>query len=73
MFDTSSTRALSKSSLITDVVRDSNSANYRLGIDGNWSTVQFLVGSESDLVNVLPSTSLSEFWAVGPGGCATST
>ncbi|PNY28600.1 Candidapepsin [Tolypocladium capitatum] len=40
-----------------------------LGIDGNWSTVTFLLGSNSDFVNVLVSTSLSEFWAVGPGGC----
>ncbi|KAM4064641.1 eukaryotic aspartyl protease [Hirsutella rhossiliensis] len=41
-----------------------------LGIDGNWSTVSFLLGSNSDLVNVLISTTLSEFWAVGAGGCA---
>ncbi|KND87875.1 Candidapepsin [Tolypocladium ophioglossoides CBS 100239] len=40
-----------------------------LGIDGNWSTVSFLLGSNSDFVNVLVSTSLSEFWAIGPGGC----
>ncbi|PTB63940.1 acid protease [Trichoderma citrinoviride] len=40
-----------------------------LGIDGNWSTIKVLLGSNSDLVNVLMSTSLSEFWAVGPGGC----
>ncbi|KAL6808037.1 acid protease [Trichoderma sp. SZMC 28013] len=40
-----------------------------LGIDGNWSTIKVLLGSNSDLVNVLLSTSLSEFWAVGPGGC----
>ncbi|UNI21949.1 hypothetical protein JDV02_007888 [Purpureocillium takamizusanense] len=41
-----------------------------LGIDGNWSTAQFLLGSKSDLVNVIVSTGLSEFWAVGGGGCA---
>ncbi|KAM3456036.1 hypothetical protein MY3296_001905 [Beauveria thailandica] len=40
-----------------------------LGIDGNWSTVRFLLGTQSDLVNIIPSTSLSELWAVGPGGC----
>ncbi|KAK4061207.1 uncharacterized protein Triagg1_10379 [Trichoderma aggressivum f. europaeum] len=44
-----------------------------LGIDGNWSTIKVLLGSNSDLVNVLLSTSLSEFWAVGPGGCLKST
>ncbi|OAA81084.1 Peptidase aspartic, catalytic [Akanthomyces lecanii RCEF 1005] len=42
-----------------------------LGIDGNWSTVRFLLGTESNLINVVPSTSLSELWAVGPGGCQT--
>ncbi|KYK59578.1 Eukaryotic aspartyl protease family protein [Drechmeria coniospora] len=41
-----------------------------LGIDGNWSTVLFLLGSNSDVVNVLPSTGLSEFWTIGPGGCS---
>ncbi|KJZ78013.1 hypothetical protein HIM_02650 [Hirsutella minnesotensis 3608] len=40
-----------------------------LGVDGNWSTVSFLLGSNSDVVNVLISTTLSEFWAIGPGGC----
>lgn len=40
-----------------------------LGIDGNWSTVRFLLGTQSDLIDVIPSTSLSELWAVGPGGC----
>ncbi|KAL7805342.1 aspartic peptidase domain-containing protein [Trichoderma gracile] len=44
-----------------------------LGIDGNWSTIKVLLGSNSDLVNVLMSTSLSEFWAIGPGGCLKST
>ncbi|KAL7921655.1 aspartic peptidase domain-containing protein [Trichoderma austrokoningii] len=44
-----------------------------LGIDGNWSTIKVLLGSNSDLVNVLLSTSLSELWAVGPGGCLQST
>ncbi|EHK43506.1 hypothetical protein TRIATDRAFT_32938 [Trichoderma atroviride IMI 206040] len=44
-----------------------------LGIDGNWSTIKVLLGSNSDLVNVLLSTSLSEFWAIGPGGCLQNT
>lgn len=39
------------------------------GIDGNWSTVTFYVGSNSQELDVLVSTSLSEFWAVGSGGC----
>lgn len=39
-----------------------------LGIDGNWSTYAFLVGNNNP-VNVLFSTSISEFWAVGPRGC----
>ncbi|KAG6036720.1 hypothetical protein E4U41_005557 [Claviceps citrina] len=39
-----------------------------LGIDGNWSTYAFLIGNNNP-VNVLFSTSLSEFWAVGPAGC----
>lgn len=43
---------------------------HRLGVDGNWSTFGFLVGSNN--VNVLFSTALSEFWAVGPGGCNRS-
>ncbi|KOS21539.1 hypothetical protein ESCO_005169 [Escovopsis weberi] len=40
-----------------------------LGIDGNWSTVKLMVGSPRQFVSVLASTSLSELWAVGPGGC----
>ena len=44
---------------------------FRLGIDGNWSTYSFLIG-ENNNVNVLFSTTLSEFWAVGPGGCGKS-
>ncbi|KAH7327987.1 aspartic peptidase domain-containing protein [Stachybotrys elegans] len=40
-----------------------------LGIDGNWSSVRFDVGSPSQEINVLISTSLSEFWTIGPGGC----
>ncbi|KAK2589771.1 hypothetical protein QQS21_012552 [Conoideocrella luteorostrata] len=40
-----------------------------LGIDGNWSTFAFLAGN-NDPVNVLFSTSISEFWAIGPGGCS---
>ncbi|PHH64591.1 hypothetical protein CDD81_4202 [Ophiocordyceps australis] len=40
-----------------------------LGNDGNWSSVSFLLGSSSAQSNVFVSTSLSEFWAIGPGGC----
>lgn len=40
----------------------------RLGVDGNWSTYAFLVGNNNP-VNVLFSTTISEFWAIGPGGC----
>ncbi|KAG5952687.1 hypothetical protein E4U53_000193 [Claviceps sorghi] len=43
-----------------------------LGIDGNWSTYAFLVGNKNP-VNVLFSTSISEFWAVGPWGCPDQT
>ncbi|CAG7564808.1 unnamed protein product [Fusarium equiseti] len=39
------------------------------GVDGNWSTISFYIGSNSQHVDVLVSTALSEFWAVGPGGC----
>ncbi|EXF85652.1 eukaryotic aspartyl protease [Colletotrichum fioriniae PJ7] len=39
------------------------------GVDGNWSTVKFQVGTPGQSVNVLASTSLSEFWAIGAGGC----
>ncbi|KAM0221559.1 hypothetical protein ACHAPQ_000081 [Fusarium lateritium] len=39
------------------------------GSDGNWSTISFSLGSDSQQVEVLVSTALSEFWAVGPGGC----
>ncbi|KAF5016523.1 hypothetical protein F66182_11770, partial [Fusarium sp. NRRL 66182] len=39
------------------------------GADGNWSTISFSLGSDSQAVDVLVSTALSEFWAVGPGGC----
>ncbi|KAM0563617.1 hypothetical protein ACHAPJ_001342 [Fusarium lateritium] len=39
------------------------------GIDGNWSTISFSLGSNSQSIDVLVSTALSEFWAVGPGGC----
>ncbi|PHH74128.1 hypothetical protein CDD82_5092 [Ophiocordyceps australis] len=40
-----------------------------LGNDGNWSSVAFALGSSSAQSNVFVSTSLSEFWAIGPGGC----
>lgn len=43
-----------------------------LGIDGNWSTLGFDLGSNSQAMSVLVSTALSEFWVVGPGGCITS-
>ncbi|KAF6822512.1 eukaryotic aspartyl protease family protein [Colletotrichum musicola] len=39
------------------------------GSDGNWSAVKFQVGTPEQSVNVLVSTSLSEFWVVGAGGC----
>ncbi|KAH6895280.1 aspartic peptidase domain-containing protein [Thelonectria olida] len=39
------------------------------GIDGNWSMLAFDLGSNLQQVDVLVSTALSEFWAVGPGGC----
>ncbi|KAM0282681.1 hypothetical protein ACHAQH_002878 [Verticillium albo-atrum] len=39
------------------------------GIDGNWSTLSFQVGHPAESVNVLVSTSLSEFWVVQSGGC----
>ncbi|KAG5973799.1 hypothetical protein E4U58_004132 [Claviceps cyperi] len=39
-----------------------------LGIDGNWSTYAFLIGNNNP-VNVLFSTTISEFWAISPGGC----
>ncbi|KAG7104496.1 hypothetical protein HYQ44_015808 [Verticillium longisporum] len=39
------------------------------GIDGNWSTLSFQVGHPGESVNVLVSTSLSEFWVVQSGGC----
>ncbi|GKT48607.1 uncharacterized protein ColSpa_08788 [Colletotrichum spaethianum] len=39
------------------------------GVDGNWSTIRLQVGTPGQTVNVLPSTSLSEFWAIGAGGC----
>ncbi|KAF4344600.1 hypothetical protein FBEOM_1442 [Fusarium beomiforme] len=39
------------------------------GSDGNWSTISFSLGSDSQPVEVLVSTALSEFWAIGPGGC----
>lgn len=42
------------------------------GIDGNWSTVSFLLGADSQPVDVLVGTALSEFWAVGIGGCYPS-
>ncbi|WYZ45322.1 hypothetical protein EsH8_VIII_000638 [Colletotrichum jinshuiense] len=39
------------------------------GVDGNWSAVKFQVGTRMQSVDVLVSTSLSEFWVVGSGGC----
>lgn len=42
------------------------------GVDGNWSTLQFSLGQPAQSVQVLASTSLSEFWAVSNGGCLPS-
>ncbi|KAK1997260.1 eukaryotic aspartyl protease [Colletotrichum falcatum] len=42
------------------------------GIDGNWSTIQLQVGTPGQTVNVLASTSLSEFWVIGAGGCSAN-
>ncbi|KAK6220473.1 eukaryotic aspartyl protease [Colletotrichum tabaci] len=39
------------------------------GVDGNWSTIKLQVGTPGQSVNVLASTSLSELWVIGPGGC----
>ncbi|KAK1597289.1 eukaryotic aspartyl protease [Colletotrichum navitas] len=39
------------------------------GVDGNWSAIELQVGTPGQTVNVLPSTSLSEFWVIGAGGC----
>jgi hypothetical protein len=44
----------------------------RTGSDGNWSTISFSLGSNSQAIEVLVSTALSEFWAIGPGGCLPS-
>ena len=41
----------------------------RVGNDGNWSTVRLQVGEPAEAVNLLVSTSLSEVWVVGSGGC----
>ena len=46
----------------------------RHGIDGNWSTTELWVGSDaSEAMNLLVSTSLSETWVVGSGGCLNRT
>ncbi|KAK1988582.1 eukaryotic aspartyl protease [Colletotrichum cereale] len=42
------------------------------GVDGNWSAIELQVGTPGQTVNVLASTSLSEFWVIGAGGCAAS-
>ncbi|KAF4985573.1 hypothetical protein FGRMN_11162 [Fusarium graminum] len=39
------------------------------GSDGNWSSISFSIGSDSQQIELLVSTALSEIWAVGPGGC----
>ena len=57
---------------ITVLYRKTNS-DHRLGIDGNWSTVTLQLGSNSQAVDVLVSTALSEFWAVDSGGCVSGT
>lgn len=64
--------ALAVASHALDPAPVSLQASDWLGIDGNWSTVSFLLGSDSELVNVLISTTLSEFWAIGSGGCAAN-
>ncbi|PFH55780.1 hypothetical protein XA68_17627 [Ophiocordyceps unilateralis] len=64
--------ALAAASHALDPAPVSLQASDWLGIDGNWSTVSFLLGSDSELVNVLISTTLSEFWAIGSGGCAAN-
>lgn len=43
-----------------------------LGVDGNWSSITFRVGSPPQDVNLLVSTALSEVWVIGKGGCATN-
>lgn len=59
-------------SLILSCFLGNLTLSFRLGIDGIWSTVRIAIGSPSQYVNVLPSTSLSELWTVGPGGCLES-
>lgn len=39
------------------------------GIDGPWSTFDLRVGTPSQLVRVLPSSSGSEVWVIHPSGC----
>ncbi|KAI5868434.1 acid protease [Durotheca rogersii] len=40
------------------------------GIDGNWSSLGLFVGEPAQEIDVTVSTSLSEIWVVGPGGCS---
>ncbi|KAI1269115.1 aspartic peptidase domain-containing protein [Xylariaceae sp. FL1019] len=42
------------------------------GIDGNWSSTTLFVGEPAQQVDVLVSTSLSEVWVVGNGGCGSA-
>ncbi|KAI0144680.1 aspartic peptidase domain-containing protein [Xylariaceae sp. FL1272] len=42
------------------------------GIDGNWSSTTLFVGEPAQEVDVLVSTSLSEVWVVGNGGCGSA-
>ncbi|KAK2055447.1 eukaryotic aspartyl protease [Colletotrichum caudatum] len=73
-----STAPLVAAVLVARVAADSQSAvaltpsNGWYGVDGNWSTVELQVGTPGQTVNVLPSTSLSEFWVIGAGGCGAN-
>ncbi|KAI5364499.1 Putative aspartic peptidase A1 family, aspartic peptidase domain superfamily [Septoria linicola] len=46
---------------------------YWLGNDGNWSTIALQLGSQKQLVQVLPATSGSSVWAVHTQGCQFPT
>ncbi|KAK1963344.1 eukaryotic aspartyl protease [Colletotrichum sublineola] len=64
--------------LVARVAAESRSAvaltpsNDWYGVDGNWSTIELQVGTPGQTVNVLASTSLSEFWVIGAGGCGAN-
>lgn len=45
-----------------------------IGYDGQWSPAQIRVGNPQQYLSLLPSTTESEAWVVGPAGCdGTST